>query len=67
MFNIIYYLITMRAISRNTYKTFMKKYKLKLSIKIDGKYKPKSSKQMSKEIYEYESNYDVPLPGLYYF
>jgi hypothetical protein len=46
----------MRLISATTYKSFMKKYKLKLSYIIDGKRRNKTMQQMQAEIYEYESN-----------
>jgi hypothetical protein len=55
-----------RAISRKTYKLFMKKYKLRLSTKHNNTYKPKTNKQMSKEIHEYEKTNNIELPGLYF-
>ena len=59
----------MRAIGRDTYKMFMKKYKLRLSKKVNGRYKQKTLKQMQKEIYDYESNLDNELKedGLYFY
>ena len=56
----------MRATSRATYKTFMKKYGIPLMIKENGKYRYKSMKQMQQQIYEYETYNDV-ITGLYYF
>ena len=56
-----------RIISRKTYKTFMKKYKIPLMIKKNNKYIYKTMKEMSKEIYDYERNNDFITPGLYYF
>ena len=44
-----------RVISRATYKKFMKQYNLRLSNKVHGIYKPKTMKQMSNEIYKYET------------
>ena len=58
-----------RAIAKETYKMFMKKYSLQLMIKDKDnyKYKYKSMKQMSKEIYNYETNDKDIKEGLYYF
>ena len=55
-----------RAISADTYKKFMKRYKLRLTKTINGKYKPKTMRQMSKEIYDYESNHGLYEDGLYF-
>jgi hypothetical protein len=55
-----------RIISRKTYIRFMKKYKLKINNKVNGKYKPKTMRQMSQEIYEFENNNAVPLPSWYF-
>ena len=49
-----------------TYKLFMKKYKLKLSKIVSGKRKRKTMKEMSKEIYDYETNNESVKIGLYY-
>ena len=46
----------MRIISRETYVQFMKKYNLKLMTKRDNKYKYKTMKVMSQEIYKYEKD-----------
>ena len=56
-----------RIISKGTYKTFMKKYKIPLMIKKNDKYIYKTMREMSKEIYDYERNNDFIMPGLYYF
>ena len=56
-----------RIISRKTYKTFMKKYKMPLMIKKNNKYIYKTMLEMSKEIYDYETNNDFITSGLYYF
>ena len=56
----------MRAIGYETYKQFMKLYKLKLSVVVDGKRRKKTMKEMSKEIYNYENNNDDLLIGLYF-
>ena len=50
-----------------TYKTFMKKYKLPLMIKQNDKYIYKTISEMSKEIYDYETNNDFITSGLYYY
>jgi len=44
----------------------MKKYKLKLSVVIDGKRRKKTMKQMSHEIYNHETNDESIKNGLYY-
>jgi len=46
----------MRAIVFETYKFFMKKYKLKLSVVVNGKRRKKTMKEMSYEIYDHETN-----------
>ena len=56
-----------RIISRKTYKTFMKKYKIPLMIKKNNQYIYKTMLQMSEEIYDYEKNNDFITSGLYYF
>ena len=56
-----------RIISMQTYKTFMKKYKLPLMIKQNDKYIYKTISKMSKEIYDYETNNDFITSGLYYY
>ena len=56
-----------RIISRQTYKTFMKKYKISLMIKQNDKYIYKTISEMSKEIYDYETNNDFITSGLYYY
>ena len=60
-----------RAIARETYKMFMKKYSLQLMIKDNYKYKYKSMKEMASEIYDHET-FDEDIQrglkeGLYYF
>ena len=56
----------MRAISIETYKYYMKKYKLKLSVVIDGKRRKKTMKQMSSKIYNHETYNESIKKGLYY-
>jgi len=56
----------MRAIAYETYKIYMKKYKLKLSVVIDGKRRKKTMKQMSYEIYNHETYNESIKKGLYY-
>jgi hypothetical protein len=56
-----------RAIALKTYKSFMKKYKLKLMNKDEeDNYVYKSMKQMSSEIYNYETTNKIKV-GLYYY
>ena len=55
-----------RAISKITYRHFMKKYKLPLTIVLNDKRKYKTMPQMSKEIYDYETGNANILTGLYY-
>jgi len=57
-----------RLIARQTYKNFMKKYKLRVTeITEDGKRKPKTIAQMRNEIYKYETETtDDIVDGLYY-
>ena len=45
---------------------FMKKYGLALMVKQDNRYKYKTMKQMSREIYDYEASNDSIVEGLYY-
>ena len=45
----------------------MKKYKMPLMIKKNNKYIYKTMLEMSKEIYDYETNNDFITSGLYYF
>ena len=54
----------MRVISYETYQEFAKRYKIPLLNK--KKKKPKSMKQLSKEIYEYEKTHDDITNGLYF-
>ena len=42
------------AFSYQTYKDFAKKYKIKLSMVVNGKRKMKTIQQLSKEIRQYE-------------
>jgi len=55
-----------RSIARQTYVKFMKRYKLKIMKRVDNKYKYKTMVEMSKEIYNYETNNDNVMEGLYY-
>jgi hypothetical protein len=55
-----------RVISVKTYRSFMKKYKLKLMKKVNGAYKYKSMKEMSAEILKYETDHEDIKVGLYY-
>ena len=61
-----YYMTYNRIISGKTYKTFMKKYKIPLLKKQNDKYVYKSMSEMSKEIYEYETNNNI-MTGLYFY
>ena len=53
----------MRVISFETYQEFAKRYKIPL---LNKKKKPKSMKQLSKEIYEYEQTHNDIINGLYF-
>ena len=56
-----------RLIARQTYKNFMKKYKLHVTEINDGKRKQKTIAQMKAEIYKYETETtDDIIDGLYY-
>lgn len=46
-------------------KAMAKKYKISVMNKVDGKYKPKGVKLLSKEIYDYETLNGV-VNGLFY-
>ena len=54
-----------RAISKDTYVSFMKKYKIRLSHKISKK--RKTMEEMSADIYKFETEHDIKEPGLYYY
>ena len=54
----------MRPIGYLTYKHFAKKYNIKLT---DKNNKPKPMKQLSAEIYSYETKNKFVRKGLYYF
>ena len=55
-----------RLIGLQTYKIFMKKYKLGIGSKDEnGKWKQKHMKTMQKEIFEYETSNNIQ-DGLYY-
>ena len=56
-----------RLIARETYFSFMKKYKLNKTEKINNTWRYKSNLQMRNEIYEYETNHEDIIDGLYYF
>jgi len=56
-----------RAISSETYKKFMRAYKLKLTKIVNGKRKYKTMKEMAKEIYNYETKTASVISGLYYY
>ena len=55
-----------KTVKQADYKNYMKKYKLRLNTSVDGKYKPKSMKVMSRELYDHETNNGIN-DGLYYY
>ena len=55
-----------RAIGRGTYKMFAKRYGIKLSTVKNGVRKLKTLKQLSEEIFKFETDNYVD-EGLYYF
>lgn len=55
----------MRAIANSTYRNFMRKYKLKLTKVVNEQRKYKTMKEMSTELYNYETNNNID-DGLYY-
>jgi hypothetical protein len=55
-----------RAISYETYKQYAKRYKIPLSNKINGRYKRKNIRQLSEEIYAFETAHEDLTDCLYY-
>ena len=54
-----------RVIAYETYKSYAKKYGIKITKKVNNKRVYKSMRQLSRDIYNYESKHPVKN-GLYY-